>query len=291
MYWDGLRTELATCVRCKTAEKVTCKVLDPLIVLPPFPILFVSEGPGFCEDRTGIPLVGGTELAMSRCAPCKNLKECFKFFLKLSSGYKVTEQHCEFSHLTADGIMEGPSSVDLETLVKRRKAIIKSFARGRPSTAGEMLNELLLKVDLYRGTYSEYSESLDGKAPHPDIVMTNVVHCRPTSLVDGLWSNRKPATVEVSNCRQHLLKVIEVVQPKVIVAAGTPAVQALSKEKLTVTQAMKVSPASIESNVGVPLVPMYHPSYLLRTRGESQGAELGALKRLHAAKKISGLED
>ncbi len=85
--------------------------------------------------------------------------------------------------------------------------------------------------------------------------------------------------------------MIEVVQPKVIVAAGTPAVQALSKEKYSVSQAMRVSPTSVESNVDVPLVPMYHPSYLLRTRGTSSSAENEAVQRLKAAKKIAGLED
>ncbi|MCB1214267.1 MAG: uracil-DNA glycosylase [Deltaproteobacteria bacterium] len=101
-----------------------------------------------------------------------------------------------------------------------------------------------------------------------EVYIANVIKCRPPE-------NRNPAPDEVETCEPFLLKQIEVIKPKVIVALGTYAMQALllSDEPIgrrrgsllkwpNLTVKAKFETAlDLES---IDLMATYHPAFLLR---------------------------
>lgn len=117
-------------------------------------------------------------------------------------------------------------------------------AQGEPfvGDAGKMLNRIIAAMELKR----------------EDVYICNVVKCRPPQ-------NRPPESDEVETCVPFLLRQIASVKPEVIVALGTSAAQALLQTKVPISKLR----SKFHDFHGIPLMPTYHPSYLLRTGGNS----------------------
>jgi DNA polymerase len=86
-----------------------------------------------------------------------------------------------------------------------------------------------------------------------DVYIANVVKCRPPE-------NRTPQPDEMAACMPFLEAQIACIRPEVIVALGATAVQGLLGEKVAITRFRGVW----RNFRGIPLMPTYHPSYLLR---------------------------
>ncbi|HEX5870690.1 MAG TPA: uracil-DNA glycosylase [Longimicrobium sp.] len=110
---------------------------------------------------------------------------------------------------------------------------------GRPfvGRAGKLLDLLLLSSGFSRD----------------DVYICNVLKCRPPQ-------NRNPQPDEVDACSPYLLRQLELVQPRVILAFGTFAAQTLLG---TDTPIGKLRGRTHRYR-GVPLVPTYHPAACLR---------------------------
>ena len=85
------------------------------------------------------------------------------------------------------------------------------------------------------------------------VYITNVVKCRPPS-------NRTPLPDEINTCRVFLDQQVQAVSPKVILSLGRPATQTL----LDTTRGIKSLRGKWNSFQGIPLLPTFHPAYLLR---------------------------
>lgn len=85
------------------------------------------------------------------------------------------------------------------------------------------------------------------------VYICNVLKCRPPE-------NRSPLPEEIAQCKDYLLRQIEIVSPKVICCLGKHAAQALLETEVPIT---KVRGREFEFN-GITLIPTYHPAYLLR---------------------------
>ncbi|MBI2358248.1 MAG: uracil-DNA glycosylase [Deltaproteobacteria bacterium] len=92
-----------------------------------------------------------------------------------------------------------------------------------------------------------------------DVYIANVVKCRPPE-------NRNPEPDEVEACEPFLLRQIELISPRVIVALGKFAVQTLLKTKAPITRLRGVWH---EFN-GIKIMPTFHPAYLLRNPGDKK---------------------
>lgn len=91
------------------------------------------------------------------------------------------------------------------------------------------------------------------------VYIGNILKCRPDT--PGKTSgNRKPTPEEMDICKPYVLRQIEIIQPKVIVALGATAVQGL----LDGTQGITRLRGTWMDFQGVPTMPTFHPSYLLR---------------------------
>jgi DNA polymerase len=98
----------------------------------------------------------------------------------------------------------------------------------------------------------------------PDVYIANVLKCRPNTP-PGESGNRKPTHEEMDVCKPYLLQQIEIIQPKVLIALGGTAVDGLlgsQKEGITRTR------GTWREFHGIPLMPTFHPSFLLRPTNE-----------------------
>ena len=86
-----------------------------------------------------------------------------------------------------------------------------------------------------------------------DVYIANVLKCRPPN-------NRDPQPAEIEKCEPYLLKQIELIAPKLIVALGRFACASLLKT----TAALGSLREKIHSYNNVPLIVTYHPAALLR---------------------------
>jgi DNA polymerase len=128
-------------------------------------------------------------------------------------------------------------------------------ASGRPfvGRAGQLLDRMLDskgKIGLYR-TKNCY--------------IANVVKCRPPG-------NRNPQTDEITACVPFLARQINILKPKIILAAGNTAVKTLLNSTEGITRLRgsftvytgALSVLTPHSTLKIPLLPTFHPSALLR---------------------------
>lgn len=103
-----------------------------------------------------------------------------------------------------------------------------------------------------------------------DVFICNIVKCRPPG-------NRDPHPQEVSACWPYLDQQLQIIRPEVIVALGKPASQTLLRSTAPIGQLrghwhdyyVSGSPTVGEPT---PLMPTYHPAYLLRTPSDKNKA-------------------
>jgi DNA polymerase len=111
--------------------------------------------------------------------------------------------------------------------------------------AGKMLDKSFLSV---------------GIDTNEDCYISNIVKCRPPS-------NRKPKSIEVDNCMPWLNSQIELIKPKVIILAGSTAVQSY----LNINQPISKIRGEWITKGNIKYMPIFHPSYLLRNSSNEKG--------------------
>jgi DNA polymerase len=122
--------------------------------------------------------------------------------------------------------------------------------------AGQLLDRMLAAMGLSR---------------EQQVYIANVIKCRPPQ-------NRNPDPVEIAQCEPYLLRQIELLQPRFILALGRfaahtllahstqPGAEAFAKLPLGKLRG-QVHEVEIAGR-RLPLVVSYHPAYLLRSPGE-----------------------
>lgn len=86
-----------------------------------------------------------------------------------------------------------------------------------------------------------------------DVYIANVLKCRPPG-------NRNPEPAEIASCRPYLDAQIDFVKPAVLVALGKFAAQFLLETEEPISRLR----GRWGSRAGIPVMPTYHPSFLLR---------------------------
>ncbi len=117
-------------------------------------------------------------------------------------------------------------------------------AQGEPfvGEAGQVLNRIITAMGLKR----------------EEVYICNVVKCRPPK-------NRDPEQDEIEACSSFMLRQVRSINPEVIVALGKFASQTLLETKEPISKLR----GKFRDFHGIPLMPTFHPSYLLRNRGDS----------------------
>ncbi len=99
-----------------------------------------------------------------------------------------------------------------------------------------------------------------------EVYICNLVKCRPPQ-------NRTPTPEEIQACNPYLREQLEIIAPEMIVSLGAPATQTLLNTGITIGRLrgrFHDYYLSGQPGVGtaVPVMPTYHPAYLLRTPGD-----------------------
>lgn len=91
------------------------------------------------------------------------------------------------------------------------------------------------------------------------VYICNVIKCRPPN-------NRNPGPDELAQCEPFLRQQLSLLQPKAMVALGKFAAQALLRETTPISSLRGIW----REYDGIPLMPTYHPAYLLRQPNEKR---------------------
>ena len=138
-------------------------------------------------------------------------------------------------------------------------------AKGEPfvGKAGQLLDKMLAAINLSR---------------HTNCFIANIVKCRPPN-------NRDPMPDEAEACRSFLDAQIGILKPRLILAVGRIAAQNILN---TTTGINKLRGQFFEYR-GIPLMPTYHPSALLRNEDLKRPAWEDLKKFRARLEEITGL--
>lgn len=103
--------------------------------------------------------------------------------------------------------------------------------------AGKLLDRILVAMGLERS----------------QVYICNVIKCRPPK-------NRDPLTDEIATCEPFLVRQLELIKPRMIVSLGKFSAQTLLQSEEDISRLR----GKWHSYQGIPLMPTYHPAYLLR---------------------------
>lgn len=103
--------------------------------------------------------------------------------------------------------------------------------------AGQLLTKMIEAMGFKRG----------------EVYIANIVKCRPPD-------NRYPDPEEVATCYPFLVKQIGAIHPRVLIALGNLAAQTLLETKKGITTLR----GQFHDFHGIPLMPTFHPAFLLR---------------------------
>jgi DNA polymerase len=115
--------------------------------------------------------------------------------------------------------------------------------------AGQLLTKIIQTMGLQR----------------EDVYIANILKCRPDTPGQSA-GNRKPTPEEMQTCIPYLHEQIDLIQPKVLVALGATAVEGLLGKTIGITKLR----GNWRVYRGIPLMPTYHPAYLLRNQALSE---------------------
>jgi uracil-DNA glycosylase family 4 len=125
--------------------------------------------------------------------------------------------------------------------------------KGEPfvGAAGQLLDSMLRALQLTRAE----------APPERQVYIANTLKCRPPR-------NRNPEAQELAQCEPFLVRQIELVRPRLILAMGRFAVQSLLRSSEPIGKLR----GRVHRCQGVPLVVSYHPAYLLRNPADKARA-------------------
>jgi DNA polymerase len=118
-------------------------------------------------------------------------------------------------------------------------------AQGEPfvGRAGQLLTKIIEAMGMRR----------------EDVYICNIIKCRPPN-------NRTPEADEIVACQPFLLEQLRAIGPKFICALGGPAAQTLLQTKEAISRLR----GKFYDYHGIPLLPTFHPAFLLRNPSEKK---------------------
>ena len=156
-------------------------------------------------------------------------------------------------HLAASRttVVFGVGSIDAQLMFVGEAPGADEDEQGEPfvGRAGQLLTKIILATGLSRS----------------DVYIANILKCRPDTPGQSA-GNRPPTPEERATCIPYLQEQIDLIKPKAIVALGATAVDGLLGKTLGITKLR----GNWQTYRGIPLMPTYHPAYLLRNQAMSE---------------------
>jgi uracil-DNA glycosylase family 4 len=148
-------------------------------------------------------------------------------------------------------VVFGVGSIDAQLMFVGEAPGADEDAQAEPfvGKAGQLLTKIIQATGLQRA----------------DVYIGNILKCRPDTPGQSA-GNRKPTADEMATCIPYLHEQIDLIRPQVIVALGATAVEGLLGKTLGITKLR----GTWKTYRGIPLMPTYHPAYLLRNQAMSE---------------------
>jgi len=157
------------------------------------------------------------------------------------------------AHLASSrkNVVFGVGSIDAQLMFIGEAPGADEDEQGEPfvGKAGQLLTKIIQATGLQRA----------------DVYIANILKCRPDTPGQSA-GNRKPTTDEMATCIPYLHEQIDLIRPRVIVALGATAVEGLLGKTIGITKLR----GTWKTYRGTPLMPTYHPAYLLRNQAMSE---------------------
>jgi DNA polymerase len=146
-------------------------------------------------------------------------------------------------------VVFGAGDADADLMLVGEAPGAEEDRKGEPfvGRSGQLLTWFLEQVGLSR----------------PQVYIANVIKCRPPG-------NRDPEPAEIAACAPFLHTQIWLVQPKAIIALGRFAGNLLAGQERLAISKLRTGLWTYENartKMSVPVVPTYHPAYVLRKNG------------------------
>lgn len=151
---------------------------------------------------------------------------------------------------TRTNVVFGVGNIDAELMFVGEAPGADEDAAGEPfvGAAGQLLTKMIAAMGLSR----------------EQVYIANILKCRP-DMPGGSSGNRKPKPEEMQTCIPYLHAQIDLIQPKVLVGLGGTAIEGLlGKSGITKLR------GQWHTYRGIPLMPTYHPAYLLRNQSNAE---------------------
>ncbi len=225
---QALLEDLQGCVPDNSQPQQMTKLSNQNSIFQNRPIENTPKSPEILQEPQS-PIIKNAE--NSDLKECNNL-DSLRFRLRNCNHCQLCSERRTIvfgqGNLNADVVFVGEAPGEEED--KRGLAFV--------GKAGKLLSQIIQSIGLNR----------------KDVYICNVIKCRPPG-------NRIPKTDEITKCSPFLFKQIEILKPKLIVSMGNIATKTLLPHAAGI---MKMRGHMTVFNE-TPLIPTFHPSYLLRT--------------------------
>jgi len=150
-------------------------------------------------------------------------------------------QKCPLSRGRTNAV-PGEGNIDAELVFVGEAPGRDEDIQGRPfvGRAGQLLTKIINAMKFER----------------EDVYISNVIKCRPPE-------NRTPYKEEIEICQDYLLKQLELIKPRVVVALGKVAADFFVPSNL----AMTALRGNFYQYASIQVMPTFHPSYIVRNEG------------------------
>lgn len=154
-------------------------------------------------------------------------------------------QKCPHLVRTRTQVVFGVGNLDAELMFVGEAPGVDEDRMGEPfvGKAGQLLTRIIQTMGFTRDT----------------VYIANILKCRP-DMPAGARGNRPPREDEMDTCKPYLHSQIDIIRPRVLVALGATAAQGL----LGMRSPINALRGRWREFRGIPVMPTYHPSYLLR---------------------------
>jgi len=155
---------------------------------------------------------------------------------------------CEHLVATRTQVVFGVGTVHADLMLIGEAPGLDEDKEGEPfvGAAGQLLTKIIEATGLDRDK----------------VYIANILKCRPDTP-GKVYGNRKPRPEEMETCFPWVKRQIEIIQPRVMVALGGTAVEGLLGKMPSGITRLR---GNWQAYRGVPVMPTFHPSYLLRNQ-------------------------
>ena len=204
---------------------------------PPSPVVADPEPPSLPEGKSSRG--GATSVPVAAAAGTSVPRQSTQFLTMLRDEIGPACTRCKLHKLGRKQVVFGVGNSDADLMFVGEAPGADEDEQGEPfvGRAGQLLTKIIEAIGLTR----------------EDVYIANILKCRPPG-------NRNPEADEVEQCEPFLVRQIESIQPRVIIALGRFAAQSLLK---TVDPITRLRGRTFNYR-GATLIPTFHPAYLLR---------------------------